>query len=204
MSIIFPAKKLKRNFYTRDLQIVAKELLGKILVKKNGRKYLAGKIVEVEAYDGEIDEASHTFVGLTERNKIMFNEGGYFYVYFTYGAHYCCNVVTGRKGHGTAVLIRAIEPLEGIDAMSVNRFGRKLMNEKEKINLTSGPGKVCQALEISKEHYGYDLTGDKIFLLYQPKIAENNIVTTKRIGIKKSVDLQWRFYIKDNPYVSKK
>jgi len=198
------AKKLKRNFYTRELNIVAKELLGKILVKKESRKFLTGKIVEVEAYDGEVDEAAHTFIGITERNKIMFNEGGYFYVYFTYGAHYCCNVVTGKKGHGTAVLIRAIEPLEGIENMALNRFGRILINEKDKINLTSGPGKVCQAFAISKKHYGYDLTGDKIFLLNQPNLDENNIVTTKRIGIKKSVDLQWRFYIKDNPYVSKK
>ena len=85
-----------------------------------------------------------------------------------------------------------------------NRFGRKLLNEKEKFNLTSGPGKICQAFNITKQHYGIDLTGDKIFLLNQPKIKDKNIVVAKRIGIKKSIDLPWRFYIKDNPYVSKK
>ena len=199
----FYVKKLKRNFYTRDLQIVAKELLGKILVKKDGKAILSGKIVEVEAYDGDIDEASHAFTGKTERTKIMFNEGGYFYVYFTYGAHYCCNVVTGKKGRGTAVLIRALEPVEGISSMSKNRFGN-MIDEKDKIKLTNGPGKVCKAFGISKEHYGVDLTGENIFIVNMPKIKDEEIVITKRVGIKKSVDLAWRYYIKNNPYVSKK
>ncbi len=199
----FYVKKLKRNFYTRDLQIVAKELLGKILVKKDGKAILSGKIVEVEAYDGDIDEASHAFTGKTERTKIMFNEGGYFYVYFTYGAHYCCNVVTGKKGRGTAVLIRAIEPVEGISSMSKNRFGN-MIDEKDKIKLTNGPGKVCKAFGISKEHYGVDLTGENIFIVNMPKIKDDEIVITKRVGIKKSMDLAWRYYIKNNPYVSKK
>ncbi len=199
----FYVKKLKRNFYTRDLQIVAKELLGKILVKKDGKAILSGKIVEVEAYDGDIDEASHAFTGKTERTKIMFNEGGYFYVYFTYGAHYCCNVVTGKKGRGTAVLIRALEPVEGISSMSKNRFGN-MIDEKDKIKLTNGPGKVCKAFGISKEHYGVDLTGENIFIVNMPKIKDDEIVITKRVGIKKSMDLAWRYYIKNNPYVSKK
>ena len=197
-------KKLDRCFYTRDLLTVARELLGKILVKSEKGIILSGIIVEVEAYDGAIDEAAHTYIGKTKRNEIMFNEGGYFYVYFTYGAHYCCNVVTGEKDHGTAVLIRALEPVEGIETMIRNRFGRNLVNEKEKYNLTSGPGKVCQALSITKEHYGADLTGDKIFILDMPKINNENIIEGQRIGIKKSVQLPWRFYIKDNPYVSKK
>ncbi len=199
----FLVKKLKRNFYTRDLQIVAKELLGKIFVKMDGRSILSGRIVEVEAYDGEIDEASHTFIGKTERNKIMFNEGGYLYVYFTYGAHYCCNVVTGKMGKGTAVLIRALEPIDGLDEMAVNRFGG-LISEKEKLNLTNGPGKICKAFGISKEHYGIDLTNGNIFIIDMPKLKEEEIIITKRIGIKKSVDLKWRYYIKNNPYVSKK
>ncbi len=199
-----PFTKLKKDFYTRDLQKVAKELLGKILVKKNGITFLAGKIVEVEAYDGLVDEAAHTFIGKTKRNEIMFNEGGYFYVYFTYGAHFCCNIVTGKKDHGTAVLIRAVEPLTGIRKMSLNRFNKILLTEKEKLNLTSGPGKVCKAFGITSEHYGMDLTGDKIFLLDRPKIKSNEIVVSKRIGIKKSTELPWRFYIKDNPYVSRK
>lgn len=196
-------KKLDRQFYTHDLLTVAYELLGKHLVKKEKGKILSGRIIEVEAYDGSVDEAAHTFIGKTKRNEIMFNIGGYLYVYFTYGNHYCCNVVTGEEGKGTAILIRAIEPLEGISTMIKNRFHRDLLNEKEKFNLTNGPGKVCQALSINKSHYGIDLTGDEIYLIDQPLIDKQNVVITKRIGIKKSVDLPWRFYIKDNPYVSK-
>jgi DNA-3-methyladenine glycosylase len=199
-----PFKKLPKQFYTRNLLTVARELPGKILVKKYGKTFIAGKIVEVEAYDGMIDEAAHTFTGRTKRNEIMFNDGGYFYVYFTYGAHFCCNIVTGKKDHGTAVLIRAVEPLAGIKKMSLNRYNKITLTEKEKLNLTSGPGKVCEAFGITKEHYGLDLTGDKIFLLDRPKLKKSEIVVTKRIGIKKSVDLPWRFYIKDNPYVSRK
>jgi DNA-3-methyladenine glycosylase len=199
-----PFKKLSKQFYTRNLLTVARELPGKILVKKYGKTFLAGKIVEVEAYDGMIDEAAHTFTGKTKRNEIMFNDGGYFYVYFTYGAHFCCNIVTGKKDHGTAVLIRAVEPLAGIKKMSLNRYNKISMTEKEKLNLTSGPGKVCEAFGITKEHYGLDLTGDKIFLLDRLKLKKSEIVVAKRIGIKKSVDLPWRFYIKDNPYVSRK
>lgn len=204
MKKLQPFKKLSKQFYTRNLLTVARELPGKILVKKYGKTFLAGKIVEVEAYDGMIDEAAHTFTGRTKRNEIMFNDGGYFYVYFTYGAHFCCNIVTGKKDHGTAVLIRAVEPLAGIKKMSLNRYNKITLTEKEKLNLTSGPGKVCEAFGITKEHYGLDLTGDKIFLLDRPKLKKSEIVITKRIGIKKSVDLPWRFYIKDNPYVSRK
>ena len=204
MKKLQPFKKLSKQFYTRNLLTVARELPGKILVKKYGKTFLAGKIVEVEAYDGMIDEAAHTFTGRTKRNEIMFNDGGYFYVYFTYGAHFCCNIVTGKKDHGTAVLIRAVEPLAGIKKMSLNRYNKITLTEKEKLNLTSGPGKVCEAFGITKEHYGLDLTGDKIFLLDRPKLKKSDIVVSKRVGIKKSVDLPWRFYIKDNPYVSRK
>ena len=197
-------KRLNRSFYKRELLVVAKELLGKILVKSDSEELLAGKIVEVEAYDGRIDEAAHTFIGKTKRNEIMFEEGGYFYVYFTYGAHFCCNIVTGKKGHGTAVLIRAIEPLKGIEQMSFKRYGKNLVNEKEKYNLTSGPGKVCQAFGITKEYYGEDLIKGRVFLLNQKKIPEEKIIQTTRIGINKSTDLNWRFYIKNNPFISRK
>jgi DNA-3-methyladenine glycosylase len=204
MAPIINQKKLGRNFYTRELLTVARELLGKTLVKNDKGKILSGKIVEVEAYDGSVDEAAHTFKGKTKRNEIMFGSGGFFYVYFTYGAHFCCNVVTGQTGYGTAVLIRAVEPIKGINAMIKNRFNINLVNEKEKFNLTNGPGKICQAMSINKSHYGLDLTGNNIYLLDAPHIKDNEIVVTKRIGIKKSVDLPWRFYIKDNPYVSKR
>lgn len=197
-------KKLPRKFYTRDVLLVAEDLLGKILVKKDKDIVLSGIIVEVEAYDGEIDEAAHTFIGKTRRNEIMFGEGGFFYVYFTYGAHFCCNVVTGMEGKGTAVLIRAVEPLEGIEIMIKNRYGREIKSEKEKFNLTSGPGKVCQAFSITKEHYGIDLTGDEIFILNNKKVQADEIGVSQRIGIKKSVRLPWRFFIKNNSYISRK
>lgn len=195
--------KLPRNFYTRPVLTVAKELIGKIIVKKEKYKTLTGRIVEVEAYDGKIDEAAHTFIGKTKRNEVMFNEGGYLYVYFTYGAHFCCNIVTGKKDHGTAVLIRAVEPIDGIDTMIKRRFGRKLKSENEIFNLTSGPGKVCKAFGIKREHSGLDLTEDMVYLLNAPKLKRSKIGVSKRIGISKSVDLPWRFFEKGNPYLSR-
>ena len=197
-------KKLKRDFYTRNLLIVARELLGKTLVKKSSSKILSGKIVEVEAYHGDYDQASHAFKGKTKRNEVMFNEGGYLYVYFTYGAHFCANIVVGKEGKGIAVLIRALEPVEGIDKMIKNRFRRKLIHDIEKYNLTNGPGKLCKAFGIKRNDNGTDLTGNEIFILNQPKLRSKEIGVSKRIGITRSVDLQWRFFIKGNQFVSRK
>ena len=197
-------KKLSKSFYRRDVIKVAHDLLGKILVKVNGKEILSGKIVEVEAYHGDIDQAAHSYRGITKRNEIMFESGGYLYVYFTYGNHFCCNVVTGLKGQGTAVLIRAVEPVSGINSMIKNRFGRKLKNNLEIFNLTNGPGKTCKAFSIDKCHSGIDLTGDEIFIIKGEKISKKNIGVSKRIGITKSVDLPWRFFIKNNPYLSRK
>lgn len=196
--------KLSKSFYCRDLLTVAKELLGKVLVKKNPKNLLTTRIVEVEAYNGDIDKAAHSYGRKTKRNMVMFNEGGYFYVYLSYGVHHCCNIVTGFKDKGTAVLIRAVEPLKGIDLMIKNRFGRNLKNDKEIINLTSGPGKVCKALGINRNHSGLDLTGDKIFLIDQPKAKASEIGISKRIGITKSINYPWRFYITENQYLSRK
>ena len=204
MTAILSAKKLKKSFYRRELLDVAHSLLGKILVKASGNKILAGKIVEVEAYHGDIDEAAHSYGGITKRNEIMFEAGGYLYVYFTYGAYHCCNVVTGKKGQGTAVLIRAVEPITGINKMIRNRFGRKIKNDKEIFNLTSGPGKVCQAFNFDRNQSGTDLTGKEIFILDGEIIKSKDIGLSKRIGITRSVDLPWRFFIKDNPYLSSK
>lgn len=199
-----PARKLKKSFYRRELLDVARDLLGKILVKVDGKNILSGKIVEVEAYHGDFDKAAHSYNGITKRTKIIFEAGGYLYVYFTYGAHHCCNVVTGKKGQGTAILIRAVEPLTGIECMIKNRFARILKNENEIYNLTSGPGKTCKAFGISRKHSGIDLTGDKIFILEAEKIKGKDIEISKRIGISKSIDLPWRFFIKSNPYLSRK
>jgi DNA-3-methyladenine glycosylase len=174
-----------------------------VLIKNDGNLIFAGRIVEVEAYDGNIDKASHSFNGKTKRNEVMFNEGGYFYVYFTYGAHFCCNVVTGKQNHGAAVLIRGIEPLQGINQMIENRFGRELKSEKEIFNLTSGPGKVCKAFGFNREHSGLDLTNSSVFIVNRPKLKKNIIGVSKRIGITKSVSLPWRFFEIGNPYLSR-
>ena len=194
---------LTRKFFIRPVLVVAKDLLGKVLIKKEGNSVLAARIIEVEAYDGKVDKASHSFNGKTKRNEVMFNEGGYFYVYFTYGAHFCCNVVTGKRNNGEAVLIRAVEPLLGINKMIENRFGRALKSEKEIYNLTSGPGKVCKAFGFNKEYSGMDLTNSSVFIVNQPKLNKNMIGVSKRIGITKSVSLPWRFFEIRNPYLSK-
>ena len=196
--------KLKRAFYTKDVLTVANELLGKVLVKNEHGKIFSGRIVEVEAYDGRTDKAAHTYGGKTKRNEVMFNEGGYLYVYLSYGVYFCCNVVTGTEGNGTAILIRAVEPLEGIERMKMNRFGKKKLNEKELYQLTNGPGKVCKAFGITKSHLGVDLTGDRIYLENSILKKNEEIAVSKRIGITKSAELPWRFFIKHNPYLSRK
>jgi len=199
-----PQKKLPRKFYMRDVHIVAKELLGKFLVRRVGRKYLKGKIVEVEAYDGSVDKAAHTYGGKTKRNEIMFNEGGFLYVYFTYGMHFCSNVVTGKINEGKAVLLRAVEPLSMLDIMALNRFGKKNISTLELKNLTNGPAKICEAFGIMRSDNGTDLLGNEIFILNSQKLSENKIAASVRIGIKKSVDLPWRYYIKNNSFLSRK
>lgn len=196
-------EKLKKNFYIKHPIIVARNLLGKLFVRNLDGEFLVGRIVETEAYDGAVDEAAHTFIGKTQRNAVMFEDGGLLYVYFTYGMHYCANVVCGPKDHGQAVLLRGIEPLEGIPIMSRNRFGKLNLSAKEFRNLTNGPAKICEAFGITRKEYGADLNGDEIFILNQKKIPDSSVIVTTRIGIKKSVDLPWRFYIKDNPFVSK-
>ncbi len=203
MKQIIPSKKLTREFYTRPVLNVAKDLLGKILIKKERNKILAGKIVEVEAYDGSIDEASHSFKGKTKRNEIMFRIGGYFYVYFTYGVHHCCNVVTGEEGHGAAVLIRAIEPLSGIDIMALRRYGKRKLTEREMLNLTNGPGKICQAFAFDRTHSGLDLTGNKVFIVEAASLKKSEIGVSERIGISKSKELPWRFFIRENLFLSR-
>jgi len=203
MKTISNLPKLKRSFYKNDVLTVARNLLGKILVHKFSGKLLIAKIVEVEAYDGSVDEAAHTFTGRTKRNEVMFNEGGYLYVYLSYGVHYCCNVVTGKKDEGTAVLIRAVQPLEGINIMMKNRYGRIVTSNKEIYNLTSGPGKVCKAMSIDISNSGLDLLGGEIYLLNQRKIKDEMIGKSKRIGISKSKHFEWRFFIKDNPFLSR-
>lgn len=157
-------------------------------------------IVETEAYLFN-DPASHAFRGVTERNKPMFNKGGFLYVYFTYGMHYCANVVTNREGIGEAVLIRAVEPVGGIEMMSINR---NIKNKGKFHTITNGPAKFTQAFSLTKIHNGIDLCGNEIFITEGQHIPKSKIVSTTRIGISSATDKKWRFYIKGNEWISKK
>jgi DNA-3-methyladenine glycosylase len=178
-----------------DALKAAKNLLGYKLVHQTSEGLTAGIIVETEAYMSS-DPASHTYRGQTARNAVMFGPPGHAYVYFTYGMHYCFNVVTGPVGSGQAVLIRALEPTEGIGLMKQRR------GTDAEHNLTNGPAKLVQALGISKTDYGANLL-DKGRLRLEPGPHPKAITQTTRIGIKQAVEQPWRFYVTDNPYVSK-
>ena len=175
---------------------VAPRLLGCILLRIDDKKRLSGMIVETEAYD-QMDVASHSYRGETPRNKVMFSASGRAYVYFTYGMHYCLNVVTGPIGYGAAVLIRAIEPIEGKKYMYENR------NIYKDNQLTNGPAKLCQAFKIDKQFNGHNLSNKPLQLIINQPISINSVVHSDRIGISQGKDLPWRFYIKSNPYISK-
>lgn len=197
--------KLPRSFYLRSTLTVAKDLPGRYLVRRTGEKLLIGKIVEVEAYLGELDPASHAYRGRTRRNEAMFETGGHLYVYFTYGMHFCCNVVTEEEGKGRAVLLRAVEPIEGIDAMAANR-GLNLSPSapKKLLELTNGPAKLCQAFGIAREQNGIDLLGRELFIARGEDISRNDLASSPRIGINNGKEKRWRFYIRDNPFVSRR
>lgn len=152
------------------------------------------KIVETEAYD-QTDAASHSYKGQTARTEVMFGPAGTLYVYFTYGMHYCCNVVVGEAGYGAAVLIRAVEPLENESLMAQNR--RDLTGK----NISNGPAKLCQALKINKTLNGHDLTQTPLQLTLNDPVPLDQVVQTTRIGISQAKDVPWRFYLKNNPYV---
>lgn len=185
-----------RKILDMSAEHAARRLLGCILEQTIDDQVVRVKIVETEAYD-QTDAASHSYKGRTPRTDIMFGPAGYLYVYFTYGMHYCCNVVTGHEGEGAAVLIRAVEPLGESELLVRRRGGRR---GKE---LTNGPAKLCQALGITKAMNGHDLEEVPLRLLMQPEWSSGEIVTTKRIGIQKAVDVPWRFYLKSSEYVSK-
>ena len=193
---------LERDFYERDTLEVAQDLLGKYLVHDLDERITVGKIVEVEAYIGPDDAAAHAYRGLkTARTQIMFGPGGYAYVYLIYGMYHCLNIVTGKEGCPEVVLIRALEPIAGIEIMKQRR-----KTDKEK-NLCSGPGKLCQAMGINMSHYGVDLCGSELYLTNGEPINTSQIVSTPRINIEYSgaaKDYPWRYVIKGNSFVSKK
>ena len=181
---------LSRKFCNRDAVQVAKDLLGKTLVRKIGKQKLTGTIIETEAYKGKNDPASHASKKKTERNKVMFGQVGWSYVYFTYGMHYCFNVVAKKKNYNAgAVLIRAIQPQQGINHMIKNRKTDLISN------LTNGPGKLTQAMQITLKQYNHDLTKkSSLFIIDGEK--PNKIIAKPRVGIKIGVDKLWNFSYK--------
>ncbi len=183
-------------FLNGSARDIAPQLLGYIFERTlhNGT-ILRGKIVETEAYD-QTDTASHSYRGVTPRTEIMFGPSGHLYVYFTYGMHYCCNVVTGPTGEGAAILIRALEPLIGQEDMELRR-------SRHGIELTNGPAKLCQALAIDSSLNGQDLHNSPLRLIVPAKRDKVEIVQTTRIGISTAKDVRWRFYYRNNSYVSK-
>jgi len=201
-------KKLSRDFYNRDTITVSQELLGKYLVHKVNGEELVGMIVEVEAYKGPFDKAAHSYNNRrTERNEVMYGEAGFAYVFIIYGMYNCMNVVTEEKEKPEAILIRALEPIKGINAMAEYRYGKSFedLNKREQKNLTNGPGKLCKAMMITRSLNGEDMLGDSLYITEGNK-EHFDIVTSKRIGIdyaEEAIHYPWRFYIKENKFVSK-
>jgi DNA-3-methyladenine glycosylase len=182
-------KKLPRAFYDRDTIVVAKELLGKLLVHKSRGKERIGRIVEVEAYLGPHDLASHSSKGLTPRTKVMFGPPGHAYVYLIYGMYYCMNIVTEKEGHASAVLLRALEPIKNITTK------------------TEGPGLLCKAMHIDKRLHGHDMLSDDLYVAYDIHPEAFSIIKRPRHNVayaKEWADLFLRFYIKDNRFISRK
>lgn len=183
------------SFLMTDAATAAKRLLGCILERELDGVIIRVKIVETEAYD-QTDAASHSYNGRTPRVETMFGAAGHAYVYFTYGMHYCCNIVVGETGYSAAVLIRAVEPMNEMSVLEQRRPG------KTNTDLTNGPAKLCQALEINLDLNGHDLSRSPLKLLMEPQLPLADITTATRIGISKAKDVLWRFYVTDSPYVS--
>lgn len=191
-------KILPRSFYNRDTEIVAREMLGAVLECRTEKGTASGIIVETEAYIGEEDPACHAAVGKTRRTEPLYGKPGMSYVYFIYGVHWCFNAVTRAEGMPSAVLVRALEPLEGIELMRERRGPR--IND---VNLTNGPGKLCAALGIDGSMNGLSLLKGSLLVRAGSAISDDQIVTGPRIGITKAADWPLRFYLRGNSHVSR-
>lgn len=193
----WPGDILPRSFFRRDAREVGPDLLNKVLACADGR---AGRIVEVEAYVGAIDPAAHTFRGKTPRNAVMFGPPGHMYVYFTYGMHWCANAVCGDVGEGSGVLIRALEPVAGIERMREAR--PRVKRDRE---LCSGPARLAQAMGITGEQNGIDLVRARngYTVLDDGTPVPENVPGSARIGIRQGTDLLWRWLVAGNPHVSR-
>jgi DNA-3-methyladenine glycosylase len=191
-------KRLEADFYQTPTLVLAERLLGKIFVHRDASGLVTkGRIVETEAYLGEGDEACHAWRGMTERNRVMFGPPGHLYIYFSYGCHYLANIVSEPAGTAGAVLIRAMEPVEGIGRMQQRR---RTTDERA---LMSGPGKLTQALGLGPAHYGESLCGQTCWLEEAPEVPPELIGTSPRIGISRSTGLPWRKFVINSPHVSK-
>ena len=195
------------DFLENPSDVAAPLLLGCTLTRTltlNGEKHkLVARIVETEAYDQD-DPASHAFGGPSDRNAAMFGPAGHLYVYVSYGMHHCCNVVCGPEGFGSGCLVRAVEPLEGVEVMrELREAGRAYKHPLKLRDLTNGPGKVCAALGIDKELYGHDLTVEPLVLDFAPLLPGETIGRSPRVGISKNADAQKRFFIEGNAFVSR-
>lgn len=194
------AARLTREFYARPTVEVARDLLGRRLVRMLDGERLAGRIVEVEAYVGYDDRASHAARGRTPRNAVMFGPPGYAYVYFIYGMYHCLNVVTESEGFPAAVLIRALEPLEGLAQMRARRRSPDGL-------LTNGPGRLCQALAITRAQNGADLCeGEELFIEADAPVPAAEVVATPRVGVRgdeRALTVPWRFLVRGSAYVSR-
>jgi DNA-3-methyladenine glycosylase len=193
---------MNHAFFRQDTVELARKLLGCLLIHRTPDGVAGGMIVEAEAYVGAIDKACHAYRNRSGRTEIMYHDGGYAYVYLIYGMHHCFNAVTGPEGEGNAVLIRALEPVIGLDLMQQRRHTNTMQH------LCSGPGKVCQALGITKNEYGLDLCAadSPLRLIRYRYIPDAQIVATPRINVayaEEAAAWPWRFYVKDNLYVSK-
>lgn len=201
---ILGARPLPRSFFLRDATTVARDLLGKALVRVHRGKVLGGEIVETEAYLGSADPASHAYRGLTPRTRAMFEEGGIAYVYLSYGVNFCMNVVTGPAGEAQAVLLRALRPLFGVEAMAKNRGLDPDLGEKVLRNVASGPGKLTKAIGVNLSHDGAPFSAGELRLVdLGLGYPARQIVAGPRIGITKAKDLPLRFTVKGSPWVSR-
>jgi DNA-3-methyladenine glycosylase len=181
----------QREFYAQDTAKVARQLLGKMLIRKIGRKAISGIITETEAYRQADDPASHAYNDMTERNKAMFGQVGHAYIYFTYGMYYCVNVVARSKSYKAgAVLIRSLKPYEGLDTMIKNR------GIDDIANLTNGPAKLAIALDITKNQYGEDLVSSKSLYITDGIKFDQKVIASPRIGIRQATDRLWNFKIR--------
>jgi len=194
-------RTVPRSLLARDPREVAPDLLGKVLAHDTAAGRRSGRIVEVEAYCGPIDPGAHTYRGRTARNATMFGPAGLLYVYFTYGMHWCVNVVCGDVDEGVAVLVRALEPLEGIEEMRAAR-GAAARRDRD---LCSGPAKLAQALGLDGGHDGVDLLdGGHVQLLDDGTPPPTDPVQTTRIGLSAGAEQPWRWYVPGHPHVSRR